>query len=112
MKTQIASIAFALVTALTASNASALSYSVAPTDVELTSNYQDASCDLWGKVSSKRSNSYKPFVFYNDTSTYRIISWLDYNGDVKERATLRPGQYVEIDSYKGHPWMVQDGRGN
>ena len=114
MKTQIASIAFALATAFTASNASALSIEVNPyySDIELTSNYQDSSCDLWGQVSSKRSYETLTFNFINHTGTYKIVSWLDHKGNAKEYATLRPGQSVEVETYEGHPWMIQDGRGD
>lgn len=39
-------------------------------------------------------------------------SWPDFHGDVQEYATLAPGQSVEIQTYEGHPWMIQDGRGD
>lgn len=114
MKTQIASIALALTTALTASNASALSISLDPyySDFALTSYHADSSCDLWGKASSRESYDQITFNFSNQTSNYRVISWLDFNGDVKEYATLAPGQSFEVQTYEGHPWMVQDGRGD
>ncbi|SNS61098.1 SH3 domain-containing protein [Antarctobacter heliothermus] len=114
MKTQIASIALALTAALTASNASALSISLDPyySEFALTSHHADSSCHLWGKASSRHSQDQLTFNFVNHTSTYRVISWLDFHGDVKEYATLAPGQSVEIQTYEGHPWLIQDGRGD
>jgi hypothetical protein len=114
MKTQIASIALALTTALTASNAAALSIEMNPyySDIALTSPYADSTCDLWGKASSRHSQDQLTFNFINQTNTYRVISWLDFHGDVQEYATLAPGQSTEIVTYEGHPWLVQDGRGD
>lgn len=114
MKTQIASIALALTTALIATNAAALSQELNPyySDIALTNPYADSTCHLWGKASSRHSQDQLTFNFINQTNTYRIISWLDYQGDVQEYATLAPGQSTEIVTYEGHPWMVQDGRGD
>jgi len=114
MKTQIATIALALTAALTGSTASALSIERNPyyADIPLTSHYADASCHLWGKVSSKDTYDQLTFNFINHTNSYRVISWLDFQGSVQEYATLAPGHSVEISTYDGHPWMIQDGRGD
>jgi hypothetical protein len=114
MKTQLASIALALTTVLTASNAAALSIELNPhySDIALTSPYSNSTCHLWGKASSRHSQDQLTFNFVNYTDTYRVISWLDFHGDVQEYATLAPGQSVEILTYEGHPWMVLDGRGD
>ena len=114
MKTQIASLALAAATLLNVSSASALSISQNPYyyDIPLTAEYVDASCDLWGQVSSRRSHDQITFNFTNHTNTWRIVSWLDFNGHVKEYAELAPGRSIEISTYEGHPWMIQDGRGD
>ncbi len=114
MKTQIASIALAVTAALTGSNASALSIEQNPyySDIPLTSYYADSTCQLWGKASSRESYDQLTFNFVNHTNSYRVISWLDFHGGVQEYATLAPGRSIEILTYEGHPWMIQDARGD
>ena len=114
MKTKIVPAALALATALNAANAAALSIERNPyyVDMPLTAHYADSTCQLWGKVSSKQSYDQVTFNFVNHTNGYRVISWLDFDGYVQEYATLAPGRSIEISTYDGHPWLIQDGRGD
>lgn len=114
MKTQLTALALAAATLLNAAGASALSISQNPYyyDIPLTAEYVDASCDLWGQVRSRRSHDQITYNFINHTSTWRVISWLDFHGQVQEYAELAPGRSIELVTYEGHPWMIQDGRGD
>ena len=115
MKTQIISaVVLTAATLLNAASADALSISQNPYyyDVPLTAEYADSSCELWGKARSRQSHDQITFNFINHTSTYRIVSWLDFHGNVQEYAELAPGRSIELTTYEGHPWMIQDGRGD
>jgi VHL beta domain len=70
------------------------------------------SCDLFGRLKSKNSNSAITLTFVNKTDALRNVTWLDFKGKPVDYAQLQPGEKFTINTFLTHPWMFTDGPGN
>ncbi|MEO1205007.1 MAG: lysozyme inhibitor LprI family protein [Pseudomonadota bacterium] len=71
-----------------------------------------SSCDAFGQLKSKRSDTPVTLTFVNRTGSYRSVMWLNFEGQPVEYANLNPGQQFSVNTYLTHPWMFTDGPGN
>ena len=71
-----------------------------------------ASCDSLGTLRSQNSNTPVTMRFINRTEGTRGVMWLDYSGTPTDYGMLNPGQWLDITTFVGHPWMFTDGPGN
>lgn len=46
--------------------------------------------------------------FENKTKRNIDVVWLDYNGVMVKYGTLCPEQYLDVDTFKTHPWIFID----
>lgn len=72
----------------------------------------DFGCNLFPGLASRNSDTPQSTTFVNHSDGYRVVMWLDFNGQPVEYATLNPGESVSIDSFLTHPWMFTDAPGN
>lgn len=73
---------------------------------------QAVSCDLFGNLKSIDSGVPVTVSISNNTSNYRSVMWLDYNGSPVHYKDLQAGESYAQETYVGHPWMIVDGPGN
>ncbi|MEO1207861.1 MAG: hypothetical protein AAFV45_16175 [Pseudomonadota bacterium] len=71
-----------------------------------------ASCRLQGNLKSVDSGQAVSVRFVNRSGGYRVVTWLDYNGNPVDYKHLQSGQSYTQSTYVGHPWMITDGPGN
>ena len=57
---------------------------------------------------SKKSVHYSFLRFMNKTKRRVDIVWLNYEGVRVKYQTLRPDQFVDINTFAGHPWVFFD----
>lgn len=50
--------------------------------------------------------------FENQSEGYRVINWVDFEGQQIQYGALNPGEVMEISTYLTHPWVITDGPGN
>lgn len=48
--------------------------------------------------------------FYNSTQRIVNVIWLNFSGEPVKYSTLHPKQYVDINTYVNHLWIIQDER--
>lgn len=70
------------------------------------------SCASLGSIRSVDGGAPANITFVNDTEGYRVVMWIDFNGNFVEYAALNPGQSYVQPTVVGHPWMITDGPGN
>ncbi|MEL7048400.1 MAG: lysozyme inhibitor LprI family protein [Pseudomonadota bacterium] len=70
------------------------------------------SCEAFGTLKSKRSDTPVTVTFVNRTESYRSVMWLNFEGRPIEYANLNAGQSFTVNTYLTHPWMFTDGPGN
>lgn len=75
-------------------------------------NTAKPSCDAFGQLKSKRSDTPVSLTFINRTDSYRSVMWLNFEGQPVEYANLNPGETFSVNTYLTHPWMFTDGPGN
>lgn len=54
------------------------------------------------QFSKKRNHLY----FRNLSSKTIFLEWIDFNGDAKQKRTIRPKDHQEIFSFVGHTWQI------
>lgn len=69
-------------------------------------------CELFPGLHTLNSNTPQLATFVNRAAGYRVVMWLDSDGQSVEYARLNPGESISINSYLTHPWMITDGPGN
>lgn len=73
---------------------------------------EDVSCAGRSKLHSRKSDAPAKITFVNKSGMDRAILWLDFEGNPKTYADLKPGEERTFDTYVTHPWMVADRPGN
>lgn len=69
-------------------------------------------CDELGSLKSVNADVPMSIRFVNETGLYRVVTWLDYEGDVVVYNTLEAGQAYTQETFAGHPWMITNGPGD
>ncbi len=67
-------------------------------------------CQAVRGTSSPPSAEQVHVVFENESSSTRLLYWLDFEGHRKLYTTLRSHETYEVDSYVGHVWLFTDSR--
>lgn len=73
---------------------------------------QGHGCDLFPGLRSTPEGAAARIRFENRTDSYRVVTWLDYDGRPVDMGALDPGESLTIDTVLSHPWMMTDGPGN
>ena len=60
------------------------------------------------KYKSEKSTMYSFVRFYNRTARFVDVVWLNYEGLGVKYVTLKPKQFVDINTFVGHPWIFRD----
>ncbi|XP_033732285.1 von Hippel-Lindau disease tumor suppressor-like [Pecten maximus] len=60
------------------------------------------------RLRSGRSNVTSFVRFVNRTHRFVDIVWLNYEGARVKYKTLQPGQFVDVNTFVGHPWIFRD----
>jgi hypothetical protein len=82
-----------------------------PVPVTYYFSFNDASqypCSDEGSIHSVAGGYEAAFTFYNDSSTYLQVIWLDYNGARYTHGSLAPGASWTADTYAEDVWMIAD----
>ena len=72
----------------------------------------DYGCDQHPYPVSQNSNTPQTATFTNYSGGYRVVMWLDFQGNPVDYASLNDGESFSVNSYLTHPWMITDGPGN
>ena len=70
------------------------------------------SCDNLANSRQDSTGSNVNFVFTNNFSEVRKLSWIDTAGNPIFFADIAPGAYTTIGTQTSHPWLITDVRGN
>ena len=73
---------------------------------------QEISCSESGKLRSQKSDVAALVTFVNNSSMYRSIQWIDFEGGFKDHGGLNPGERLTVETFVSHPWMVATGPGD
>jgi hypothetical protein len=73
---------------------------------------QEVSCSESGKLRSQKSDVAALVTFVNNSSMYRSIQWIDFEGGFKAHGGLNPGERLTIETFVSHPWMIATGPGD
>ncbi|XP_060064238.1 von Hippel-Lindau disease tumor suppressor-like [Ylistrum balloti] len=60
------------------------------------------------RLRSGRSTVTSFVRFVNRTHRFVDIVWLNYEGARVKYKTLQPGQFVDVNTFVGHPWIFRD----
>lgn len=63
-------------------------------------------CPYARSIRSRESREPVKIRFINQSGATRIIQWIDFDGALKEYATLAPGAELTQDTYMTHPWIA------
>lgn len=66
----------------------------------------ERACDEREGLKSRESREPAKLHVLNESGTTLILQWIDFDGKLKEYATLQPGADVTQDTYMTHPWIV------
>jgi hypothetical protein len=58
------------------------------------------------KLSSERSTQPAKIHFVNESGATLVIQWIDFKGNLKEYAQLKPGDDMTQDTFLSHPWIA------
>ena len=58
------------------------------------------------KLSSEQSTQPAKIHFVNNSGTTLVIQWIDFKGNLKEYAQLKPGDDMTQDTFLSHPWIA------
>ena len=89
------------------SHVSALAFSAAL--LAVTATAADAKCSQYGKVRSQASDTEVEVELVNRTNEPVFVYWIDYDGVLKPKEQLEPGQSKWHNSYVSHPFVIIDG---
>lgn len=56
------------------------------------------------------SNEMSYVRFHNSTQRTVNVIWINFSGEPVKYSTLQPNQYVDINTYVNHLWIIQDER--
>lgn len=77
-----------------------------PTDAEM--NEAEGSKDREPVLRSKKSVHYSFLRFVNKTNRNVDVVWVNYEGARVRYKTLNPDNYLDINTFAGHPWIFFD----
>ena len=60
------------------------------------------------RLKSDRSMVHSFVRFLNCTVRRVDVVWLNYEGIGKKYQTLAPNQWIDVNTYVGHPWIFRD----
>jgi hypothetical protein len=63
-------------------------------------------CKEAKKLSSERSTQPAKIHFVNESGATLVIQWIDFKGNLKEYAKLKPGAELTQDTFLTHPWIA------
>ena len=63
-------------------------------------------CKEAKKLSSERSTQPAKIHFVNESGATLVIQWIDFKGNLKEYAQLKPGEDMTQDTFMSHPWIA------
>lgn len=66
----------------------------------------EQTCQGQETLRSRHSDEPAKLRFINESGATLILQWIDYNGGLKEYATLKPGADIVQDTFVTHPWVV------
>ncbi|KUF11503.1 hypothetical protein [Pseudoponticoccus marisrubri] len=71
-----------------------------------------ALCDVVQSLRSGTGGAPQPVRFTNVSDGYRVLLWVDFEGNLTEYAALQAGLSYDVNSFVDHVWQVTDGPGN
>lgn len=77
-----------------------------PPTVAVEQPAMERACDDREGLKSQESREPAKLHVLNESGTTLILQWIDFDGKLKEYATLQPGADVTQDTYMTHPWIV------
>ncbi|WP_075213976.1 hypothetical protein [Mongoliimonas terrestris] len=70
------------------------------------------SCTRFARARAVASDRKLPVVFVNRSGAYRVVHWVDENGQAVQITGLNPGEAARVMAWAGHPFLMTDGPGN
>ena len=70
------------------------------------------SCSERTSLRSQHSREPTKITFVNQSSTYRSLAWINFQGKLQEYGGLNPGEKKTINTFRTHPWMISTGPGD
>jgi hypothetical protein len=72
----------------------------------------NATCETLNTMQSLDANEAQTVTFVNQSDGYRVVMWIDYDGNYTEYGRLNQGESMTINTFTTHPWMFTDAPGN
>lgn len=82
-----------------------------PSGAKIEAAYEEP-CSMARKLKSYQSTDPVKIRFVNASGAVRVIQWIDFNGALKEYATLQPGEELVQETFLTHPWIASYAEGS
>ncbi|XP_076436526.1 von Hippel-Lindau disease tumor suppressor-like [Babylonia areolata] len=61
------------------------------------------------RLCSGRSRNDAFIRFLNVSPRRASVFWINFTGSLTFYSTLGPGEFLDVNTFEGHPWLVEDG---